>query len=48
MGVQKSIVNAAVVAENAVSQLEAFSQRIRDLSNTLTEGLIGGVFRADG
>ena len=43
---QKRIVWAAVMAEDTVSELEALGERMRDLSVTLHEGLISGVFRA--
>ena len=43
--VQREIASTADMAEGVVSQLDAFSERMRDLSKTLQEGLISGVFR---
>ena len=43
---QQRIVSAATMAEDMVSELEALAGRVRDLSETLHEGLISGVFRA--
>jgi len=42
---QQQIIEAAQAAEETVAELEAFSARMRDLSDTLHEGLISGVFR---
>lgn len=47
LGIQRAIAATGGLAEDAVSQLEAFSQRMRDLSETLREGLISGVFRVE-
>ena len=44
---QQRIVSAAAMAEDMVFELEALSEKMRDLSETLHEGLISGVFRAD-
>ena len=43
---QQRIVSAATMVEDMVSGLEALADRVRDLSETLHEGLISGVFRA--
>ena len=41
---QRRIVATAAMAEDMVSELKTLADRVRDLSETLHEGLIGGVF----
>ena len=43
--IQHQIVAAAEAAERTVAELDAFSRRMRELSDTFHEGLISGVFR---